>query len=362
MKRIGAILLFLALEILPHLTFAQVFFTAQIDSSQCVPVTTSEATGTLWAVLDQATSTLTYHVTYANLDSAFTAAHFHLGAPGVNGGVVEPISFTGNTAQGYWQGIPDSLIADLLSDDIYVNIHSKKYPAGEIRGQMKTAWGPAFSMSLDGSQDVPPISTTGTGTGWAVLDTTGSNLNYQITVAGLSSSLTAAHFHLAAASVNGGVIEPISYTDSTTSATWSSVPDTLLSDLFGGMVYANFHTTDHPGGEIRGQLLQNSGIITVSAVDEPQQDAPQRVELSQNYPNPFNPSTIISYTLPQKARVTLEVFNILGEKMATLVNSIEQAGTHNLKFNEINLASGVYFYKLTANGESIQTKKMILIK
>jgi len=161
MKRVGAKLLVLMLGFFPPAAFSQVFFTAQIDSSQSVPVTTTNATGTLWAVLDPASQTLTYRVTYANLDSQFTAAHFHLGAPGTNGGVVTPITFTGNTAQGQWTDIPDSLIDDMMKGDIYINIHSKKYPAGEIRGQLKMTGGVALSMSLDGSQDVPVLVGSG---------------------------------------------------------------------------------------------------------------------------------------------------------------------------------------------------------
>ncbi len=88
---------------------------------------------------------------------------------------------------------------------------------------------------------------------------------------------------------------------------------------------------------------------------------PTSIELSQNHPNPFNPSTSIDYTLTTPGYVTLDVFNVLGEQVATLVDSHRPAGTHNVNFNAGHLTSGVYFYRLTA-GEQTLTRKMVLAK
>ena len=84
-------------------------------------------------------------------------------------------------------------------------------------------------------------------------------------------------------------------------------------------------------------------------------------ELRQNYPNPFNPSTIISYQIPQNSFVTLKVYNILGNQVATLVNEQQTAGNHNYNFKANNLASGVYIYKLTA-GSFTAVRKLTLLK
>ncbi len=84
--------------------------------------------------------------------------------------------------------------------------------------------------------------------------------------------------------------------------------------------------------------------------------------LSQNYPNPFNPTTQIAYSVPQKgANVSLVVYNVLGEKVATLFEGHEAGGEHYATFNGARLASGVYFYRLQAGSVSI-TKKMMMIK
>jgi hypothetical protein len=88
---------------------------------------------------------------------------------------------------------------------------------------------------------------------------------------------------------------------------------------------------------------------------------PADFALSQNYPNPFNPSTRIKYQLPNDSDVSLKVYDILGNEVATLVNEFKQAGYYEVIFDASNLTSGIYIYKVTA-GSYIETKKMILLK
>ncbi|MGA7160206.1 MAG: right-handed parallel beta-helix repeat-containing protein [Bacteroidota bacterium] len=88
---------------------------------------------------------------------------------------------------------------------------------------------------------------------------------------------------------------------------------------------------------------------------------PRSPVLSQNFPNPFNPSTKISYQLAVNSDVTLAIFNELGEKIATLVNERQVAGVHEVIFSSLEYPSGVYFYRLEANGTML-SKKMILLK
>jgi len=83
--------------------------------------------------------------------------------------------------------------------------------------------------------------------------------------------------------------------------------------------------------------------------------------LHQNYPNPFNPSTKISYSVNNAGYVSLEVYNMLGKRVARLVNEIQSAGSHTATFDATGMPSGVYYYKLQAGAYS-ETKKMLLIK
>lgn len=91
------------------------------------------------------------------------------------------------------------------------------------------------------------------------------------------------------------------------------------------------------------------------------EDNPFEFALSQNYPNPFNPTTNISFNIPFASDVTLEVFNMQGQRVATLVNGMTNAGSHTVTFNAENLSSGIYMYRLTA-GSFVQTNKMMLVK
>jgi hypothetical protein len=83
--------------------------------------------------------------------------------------------------------------------------------------------------------------------------------------------------------------------------------------------------------------------------------------LDQNYPNPFNPSTTIRYTIPQKGRVSVKVFDVLGRDVATLVNGEQEAGLHQVVFEASRFATGVYFYHLQA-GNFAETRKLLLMK
>jgi hypothetical protein len=95
--------------------------------------------------------------------------------------------------------------------------------------------------------------------------------------------------------------------------------------------------------------------------DGPESGLPQRVSLEANYPNPFNPATEIQFSLPEATDVRLEVFSINGQQVATLASERMSAGTHQLRFDAGNLASGVYLYRLQTPTESI-TRKMTLLK
>ncbi len=103
-------------------------------------------------------------------------------------------------------------------------------------------------------------------------------------------------------------------------------------------------------------------VPTVVGVDEENEGSiPTSFELSQNYPNPFNPSTKIQYALPQASNVKLTIYNVLGQKVAELINGFKAAGSYTVDWNASNLSSGMYIYRLEA-GANVLTKKMTLLK
>lgn len=91
------------------------------------------------------------------------------------------------------------------------------------------------------------------------------------------------------------------------------------------------------------------------------QNLPYQFVLSQNYPNPFNPSTTISYTIQNRTQVDLSVYDLLGRKVAVLVDGVQNAGEHVLSFSGADLPSGIYYYTLKTDNGMI-TKKMVLLK
>ena len=111
----------------------------------------------------------------------------------------------------------------------------------------------------------------------------------------------------------------------------------------------------------RLKQIDFDGTLKYSNESEVKVNIPSEFSLSQNYPNPFNPSTQISFSIPDDAIVSLNIYNTLGEKVAELINGFVKAGNHIMSFNASDLASGVYYYRINTN-KFTSTKKMILLR
>ncbi len=146
---------------------------------------------------------------------------------------------------------------------------------------------------------------------------------------------------------------------------------TWASSFTGSIGILNHLDVVATGSNIYGWTVSAGGSIaefsgTVSGVGTKAGVVPSAFALEQNYPNPFNPTTRIEFDIPTASRVSLKIYNSLGEEVATLVDNVMNAGTHLVEWNGKNrfnatAASGVYFYRLTAEN-FVQTKKMLLIK
>jgi hypothetical protein len=113
-------------------------------------------------------------------------------------------------------------------------------------------------------------------------------------------------------------------------------------------------------------LLQASLAAITTSVEKSDANIPGSFTLGQNYPNPFNPTTTISFSLPQRSNVRLDIYDILGKQVATLINETRAAGNWNIEWNGLDrygrhIASGVYFYRLEA-GSFMSVKKMVMLK
>jgi hypothetical protein len=110
---------------------------------------------------------------------------------------------------------------------------------------------------------------------------------------------------------------------------------------------------------ITGQHTEHDAITIFVA-------RPDRYELQQNYPNPFNPKTNIEYQLPMETRVSLKIYNIMGQEVKTLIDDVKEAGYHALIWNGLDnsgvaVSSGIYYYRMVT-GSFVETKKMVLLR
>lgn len=102
--------------------------------------------------------------------------------------------------------------------------------------------------------------------------------------------------------------------------------------------------------------------ITLTGIKSSKFQIPDDYELKQNFPNPFNPSTKIEFFLKQSGKVRLDIYNLIGQKVAELINEELSAGFHYVNFNASDLASGIYIYQLKVGNKFTSAKKMILAK
>jgi hypothetical protein len=137
-------------------------------------------------------------------------------------------------------------------------------------------------------------------------------------------------------------------------------PFDLVSGLSNGRYYWRTRSVTADGKYSDYSQVAHFDVNSATAVGD-NEIVPTEFALSQNYPNPFNPTTRISYQLAKDSYVTLKVYDLLGREVATLVNKNMKAGKYSVDFNASNLATGIYFYKLTA-GDFNAVRKMILLK
>jgi photosystem II stability/assembly factor-like uncharacterized protein len=139
-------------------------------------------------------------------------------------------------------------------------------------------------------------------------------------------------------------------------ASWTIIPKFNANTLYDAAVVGdNIFFVGNNGAVIKGNADPNTSVKQISG------NTVKSFELTQNYPNPFNPSTTIKYSVPTEGKVSLKVYNLLGEEVATLINQNQSAGTYSVSFDASSLSSGIYFYQLSS-GNNVSVKKMMLVK
>jgi hypothetical protein len=271
--------------------FPQATFDTELSGDNEVPAVASDGSGYASVTLSEDESSIDYRLYVRDLDEV-VQAHIHVGAPGENGPVAAflfgpadpPVASDGLLAEGTiteadliptpgtFDGTMAQFVELIRSGDTYVNVHTTTYAAGEIRGQLALA-SFDFSASLSGANEVPPVTTEGTGLATFSLNDSQTALDYTLITYGLEDT-TAAHIHIGPPGVNGSVAaflfgpeasgvtrDGLLAQGSVTADDLMPIPGvfdgtmaTLIDHLRAGTAYVNVHTLANPAGEIRGQV------------------------------------------------------------------------------------------------------------
>ena len=151
------------------------------------------------------------------------------------------------------------------------------------------------------------------------------------------------------------------YTADSLGSSWDefTIVGSYVNDSLNGVIFLDGPKDHSPHGTVhlvRRGTATAAGILPVKTGG-----VPRSFSLSQNYPDPFNPTTTIRFELPLRSHVTLMVFNTVGQKVAELINSDEERGIYDVRFDASGLASGTYLYRLQAGG-FVETKKLVVVK
>lgn len=472
---------------------AKAIFYAGLSGSAEIPSIKSAASGALLFELTDMDS-LVATGTFSDLEGDFDASiaggsHIHIAHPGTNGAVDILLNATTETdlksgvyvASSNTFGLESTQIQTLMGRMYYVNLHTKAFAAGELRGQILAEAQAYYKTNLSGLNEIAN-SVYSNGMGAVNVEVFGNKVTLVGGFSGLSSAYQASHIHMGNVNSSGGVAFALNAMVQEDTAAVYTISDNSfefteqqLDQLMNQNLYLNIHSSNYASGELRGQLLNGDNFYpSMPALTSPNNDAdvllmgnstqelniawdasmdmdainyiweistdslftniafsssanantslsltfedidlllqnldvaldseisvyhrvvasdgsdaspssprkvnfmrgtltsneefnsenPSSFNLEQNYPNPFNPSTSISFTLSEAGATRLEVFNVIGQKVATVVNKPLQAGAHTLNFDASNLSSGVFIYKLQANGNTM-IKRMTIIK
>ncbi len=247
--------------------------TARMNGANEVPAVMTDAQGVGVFTLNDRKNAINIDVSVAGLSGAITGIHLHEGAPGTNGGVVYNLTpfVNGNRVKTVLKNLTPADVQKFLSGAFYLNVHTAANPNGEIRGQVILETDSRYFASLDGSQEVPAVTTDAFGLGVFNLSKSGYKLQIKAVVTGLSGPITGAHLHNAAFGVNGGVVENLTTFVNGNVITATVDPAGYIDELRAGNIYLNIHTDANPAGEIRGQVLIDEALYFDAFLDGAQE-------------------------------------------------------------------------------------------
>jgi hypothetical protein len=211
---------------------------------------------------------------------------------------------------------------------------------------------PIFNASLTA---MPGIASFGQGTATLEFQFPGT-LRFAARTYQTASAVTGAELRFA---VNGPNPIGIALPDTTDDVALTGLQDSVMLKILKGQASIVIKTANSPGGELSGRILKGSNATGVRQIPD---IVPASYSLGQNYPNPFNPTTKFDFEIPKSGYVSVKIYNVLGEEVATILNGFQTPGKYTASLDGLSLSSGVYFYRLAAGQNFSQVKKMVLMK
>jgi Cu/Zn superoxide dismutase len=303
---------------------------------------TSPAKGFSQLTLSANMDTLWYDVVWDNLDGVFSAMHIH----GASGGVVHNMTpnVTGNEAHGMWVGVPDSVVEMLLGGSAYVNLHTDIHPVGEIAANIVRFAREGYMVNVDAGQTVPLVSSMATGGGLVSINRERNSAHYMVAADNFTGTVSAAHFHNAAAGATGGVIYTLPWMNGGAYGYWSDSSATVFTStesvLFqGNNVYVNIHSSTAASGEARGQVVRGGSCMGAGATAAA--DAIDALTGISIYPNPAYSDITVALEADTRIKGNIRVADLSGRILSTQAIDI-RPGSNEIKVNLSDLAAGMY--------------------
>lgn len=238
-----------------------------LQGSQETPALDVPGSGVVIVKYDMPSKMLQLWGDYAGLTAAISGSHLHSAAPGAAGPIEVELVHSGDTTGtlSVTATLTQPQEDALMAGNMYANVHTPTHTAGELRAQLTLATNNQAMMlsgKLQGAQEAPPTPSRGTGAAYALVDMSDNSVYLTGSYTGLTTASTLAHVHLANPGTTGNPIFPIrhsSHTAGTVHAVATVTAEQMPSILAGGS-YVNIHSSTNPGGEIRGQLVNNTSI------------------------------------------------------------------------------------------------------
>lgn len=257
-------------------------FTASLNGSELVPVSSTTAYGLGVFNLSKDSSKILYTVVLQNISGPLTQARLNFGAKGLNGSLAVDLTpaIKGNAIAGVINNPAANLIDSLIAGKIYIDLSTATNTSGkELRGQLSSSLNFLyFDAFLNGLQEVPTVPTAAVAVASIKLSPAMDTVWYDIVSTGLSGVITDAHFHLGAPGIAGGAVVNIGTGISGNKVSGkifgSSLTADFIKNLLKGDLYVNLHTALNPNGEIRGQVYRLARQGYVASLEGAQQVPP----------------------------------------------------------------------------------------